>query len=142
MAMPPCQTKKISDRSVAVIGPVKKEHVPKAGSDDAGKTAVDSDVGQVLFPAPSVLISKEISRSRCHEDGRAEHEAIHTDGKIADKKEILMHRKSFLRSVKDLDRTKINVIGRDEAVPRAIGRLGRGSGNGQRHRGRGRRYRL
>ena len=72
------------------------------------------------FPAPSVLISKEISRSRCHEDGRAEHEAIHTDGKIADKKEILMHRKSFLRSVKDLDRTKINVIGRDEAVPRAI----------------------
>ena len=31
-----------------------------------------------------------------------------------------MHRKSFLRSVKDLDRTKINVIGRDEAVPRAI----------------------
>ena len=31
-----------------------------------------------------------------------------------------MHRKSFLRSVKDLDRTKINVIRRDEAVLRAI----------------------
>ena len=78
---------------LAVIAPVKEEHVPQPGPDESAEAAVDAEVRQVFLPAPAIPPGQEIGHRRGHENGGAQHQAVHPHRKIADKKQILMHSK-------------------------------------------------
>ena len=77
---------------VAVIPPVKEKDIPKTCADQAGNAAVNPEIDEVLFIAVSFSLSKKIAGPSSQNDGQREYESVSADGKIADKKQILMHK--------------------------------------------------
>ena len=77
---------------VAVIPPVKEKDIPKTCADQAGNAAVNPEIDEVFFVAVSFSLSKKIAGPGSQNDGQREYESVSADGKIADKKQILMHK--------------------------------------------------
>ena len=66
---------------VLIVLPVKKEHIPEPGADDAAKTAVDADIHYMFMPA-AILLCEEIANACSQDDAQAQHDAVSPDGEI------------------------------------------------------------